>query len=176
TVPARPIRGEVQPRSHVFDDAVRPFSAGFALPVFAFFSAGVTLTGGSDPVFGQPVFLAALIALVAGKLVGVLGTTALVTRFTPLRLPDSIGLRDLLPIGLLCGIGFTVSLLISELSYADGGHITAAKAGILTGSLLAAVLGSLLLRWDARAARAADMNQDGIRDVDVEPIGSGEDD
>ena len=175
TVPAFAIHAEQHPRTHQLDHAVRPFSAGFALPVFAFFAAGVTLTDGSEGVFGQPVFLATLVGLVAGKLIGVLGTTALVTRCTPFRLPDAIGLRDLLPIAFLCGIGFTVSLLITELSFEDGGHFRAAKVGILAGSLLAAALGAALLRWDARMARAADMNADGVPDQDIAVIGDGDD-
>ncbi|MCW5953256.1 MAG: Na+/H+ antiporter NhaA, partial [Propionibacteriaceae bacterium] len=176
TVPAFAVHDETHPRTHQLDDAVRPFSAGFALPVFAFFAAGVTFTGGSESVFTQPVFLATMVALVAGKLLGVLGTTALVTGLTPFRLPDSIGLRDLLPIGFLCGIGFTVSLLISELSFEDGTHFRAAKVGILAGSLLAAILGAVLLRWDARIARTADMNADGVPDQDASVIGSDDDD
>ena len=171
TVPAFAVHDEARPRTRQFDDAVRPFSAGLALPVFAFFAAGVTVVGGAGSMFGQPVLYAVLIGLVAGKLLGVLGTTALVTRFTSFRLPDSIGLRDLLPIGLLCGIGFTVSLLISELSYPDGGHTDAAKMGILVGSFLAAILGGALLRWDARTARTADMNQDDIPDTSTGMIG-----
>ncbi|MGC4151653.1 MAG: Na+/H+ antiporter NhaA [Propionicimonas sp.] len=171
TVPAFAVHDEAHPRTRQFDDAVRPFSAGLALPVFAFFAAGVTVVGGAGSMFGQPVLYAVLIGLVAGKLLGVLGTTALVTRFTSFRLPDSIGLRDLLPIGLLCGIGFTVSLLISELSYPDGGHTGAAKMGILVGSFLAAILGGALLRWDARTARTADMNQDDIPDTSTGMIG-----
>ena len=172
TVPAFAIHDEAHPRTHWLDDAVRPFSAGFALPVFAFFAAGVTLTGDSEPVLGQPVFLATLIGLVAGKLLGVLGTTALVTRLTPFRLPDSIGLRDLLPVGLLCGIGFTVSLLITELSFEDATHFRAAKVGILTGSLLAAILGAVLLRWDAHLARGVDMNRDDRPDQQTGVIGT----
>ena len=92
-------------------------------------------------------------------------------RFTPLRLPDSIGLRDLLPVGVLTGVGFTVSLLISELSFADGAHADAAKVAILAGSVTAAVIAGLLLRWDARQARDPDMNRDGIDDVDRDVIG-----
>ena len=129
-------------------------------------------TGGTANAFTQPVFLAALVGLVAGKLLGVLGTTALVTRLTPFRLPDAIGLRDLLPIGFLCGIGFTVSLLITELSFEDGSHFRATKAGILTGSLLAAILGAALLRWDARTARSPDMNRDGLPDQSTGLIGT----
>ena len=171
-VPAVGIHGEAEPRTHRYDDLVRPWSAGVALPVFAFFAAGVTLTGGTASAVGQqPVFHAVLVGLLAGKLVGVLVTTALVIRFTPLRLPDSIGLRDLLPIGLLTGIGFTVALLIAELSFDDDPHRSAAKAGVLAASLLAGVLGAAGLRWDARRARDPYMNRDGVPDGETDVIG-----
>ncbi len=176
TVPARLVHGETEPRTHRFDDRVRPFSSGLALPVFAFFAAGVSLVDGEGPlaVIGQPVVLAITLGLVAGKLIGVLGVTALVTRLTPLRLPDSIGLRDLLPVGFLTGIGFTVALLISELSFPDSEHADGAKVAILGATLLAAILAAGTLRWDARRARARDMNDDGIDDVESEKIGDPE--
>ena len=168
TVPAFAIHDEQHPRTHQLDKAVRPLSAGFALPVFAFFAAGVTLVGGPASETGrEPVFYAVLLGLLAGKLAGVLGATAVVTRFTPLRLPDAIGLRDLLPVGLLTGIGFTVALLIAELSFEDDAHRGAAKAGVLAASLLAGALGAVGLRWDARRAREADMNRDGTPDGDT---------
>ncbi len=170
-VPPIAIHGEPEPRTHRYDDLVRPWSAGVALPVFAFFAAGVTLVGGDGPAMtSEPVFYAVLSGLLAGKLIGVLGTTAVVTRFTPLRLPDAIGLRDLLPVGLLTGIGFTVALLIAELSFDDDAHRGAAKGGVLAASLLAGVLGALGLRWDARRTRDADMNSDGAPDVDTGAI------
>ncbi|MCW3159071.1 Na+/H+ antiporter NhaA [Micropruina sonneratiae] len=162
-VPALVVHGEDEPRTHRYDEAVRPLSTGVALPVFAFFAAGVSLSGSA----GGSVFWAVLVGLVAGKVLGVLGVTALVTTLTPLRLPDAIGLRDLLPVGFLTGIGFTVSLLITELSFEGGEHLGAAKVGILAGSLLAGVLGAVLLRWDAHRARDADMNVDGVPDVDT---------
>ena len=173
TVPARLVHGEQHPRTHRLDDAVRPWSSGIALPVFAFFSAGVSLVddGGPAAVIAQPVVLAIVAALVLGKLVGVLGVTALVTTTTRLRLPDGIGIRDLLPIGFLTGIGFTVSLLISELSFPDAEHTVGAKVAILGGSLIAAVAAALTLRWDARRARARDMNEDGVPDVSTGEIG-----
>jgi len=168
-VPALAMHGEDNARTHAFEQVVRPISAGIALPVFAFFAAGVDLvdnSGGS--IWVQPVFIATVVGLVAGKLIGVLATTALVTRFTPLRLPDAIGLRDLLPIGFLTGIGFTVSLLITELSYTDEAHRSAAKIGILVASALAGILGALSLRWDAHRARTADMNLDNQPDTNTE--------
>jgi NhaA family Na+:H+ antiporter len=173
TVPARAVHGEGEPRTHRLDEAVRPFSSGVALPVFAFFSAGVSLLDEDGPaaILGQPVVLAIVVGLVLGKLLGVLGMTALVTRITPLRLPDAIGIRDLLPVGLLTGIGFTVSLLIAELSFPDTEHTDGAKIAILAGTLIAAFSAAILLRWDARRARAADMNDDGVADTDIARIG-----
>ena len=80
--PAKPIRGEAVPRTQQLEHVVRPLSAGIALPVFAFFAAGVSLSGGGKGPFGaltDPVAIAIVAALVLGKLIGVLGVTALVT-------------------------------------------------------------------------------------------------
>jgi NhaA family Na+:H+ antiporter len=166
TVPALAMHGEARSRTTRYEYRLKPLSSGIALPVFAFFAAGVSLVDGDGPgaVIGQPVVAAIAAGLVLGKLVGVLGTTALITRITPLRLPDGIGVRDLLPVGLLAGIGFTVSLLISELSFGDSEHTDGAKIAILGASVLAAILGAISLRWDARRARTADMNLDGRPD------------
>ncbi|WP_159794044.1 Na+/H+ antiporter NhaA [Puerhibacterium puerhi] len=177
TVPAVAMRGEATPRTLRYAHAMEPWSQGLALPVFAFFAAGVTVVDGGGPgeILGQPVVLAIGLALVVGKLVGVLGTTALVTRLTPLRLAQGVGVRDLLPVGLLAGIGFTVALLVAELSFGHGSeHTDGAKAAILLASLVAAALGALCLRWDARKARSADMNVDGVADDVRELIGDAE--
>ncbi|MFJ6113854.1 Na+/H+ antiporter NhaA [Agrococcus sediminis] len=172
-VPAKPVLGESETRTHRFEAAVRPWSTAVALPIFAFCSAGVSVAdgGGFAELAAQPVLLAVAAGLVIGKLIGVLGVTAIVTRVTPLRLPDGIGLRDLLPVALLTGIGFTVSLLITELSFDDAARTDAAKLAVLIGSGLAAVLAAPLLRWDAKQARSADMNEDGIADAPQERIG-----
>ncbi|MFT4029328.1 MAG: Na+/H+ antiporter NhaA [Protaetiibacter sp.] len=163
TVPARPVHGEPGPRTHRYDAAVRPLSSGVVLPLFAFFSAGVSLVDGDGPasVLGQPVALAIAAGLVLGKLLGVLGTTALVTRLTPLRLPGAIGLRELLPIGFLTGIGFTVSLLIAELSFPDSAHTGAAKLAVLMATLIAGVLAAVMLRRDARKLRIREVDDGG---------------
>lgn len=171
-VAAKPIHGEHHPRTHRYEEAIRPISAGVALPLFAFFAAGVSLVDGGGPgaVLGQPVVPAIVAGLVLGKLIGVLGFAALAIKLTPLRLPDAIGLRDLLPIGLLTGIGFTVSLLVAELSFTDEDLTAAAKVAILAGTLLAATLAAITLRWNAHKARRRDMNQDGVTDSNTAPI------
>ncbi|MFP3713040.1 Na+/H+ antiporter NhaA [Puerhibacterium sp. TATVAM-FAB25] len=174
TVPAIAMHGEPGPRTLRYAHAMEPWSQGFALPVFAFLAAGVNVVDGGGPaeILGQPVVPAIALGLVVGKVVGVLGTTALVTRLTPLRLAQGIGVRDLLPVGLLAGIGFTVALLVAELSFGHGSeHTEGAKAAILLASVAAAALGALCLRWDARKARSADMNLDGVADDVREYIG-----
>ena len=176
-VPALLIHGEHHPRTHSFERVWSPISSGIALPVFAFFAAGVSLVDdGVLGVLSQGVAVAIMVALVVGKCLGVLGTTFLLTKLTPLRLAPGIGLRDLLPVGLLAGIGFTVSLLIAELSFPpDSVHAHAAKAAVLAASVIAASLAALALRADARRAdRSTDMNEDGLPDDVTEFIG-GED-
>ena len=132
----------------VFEHHLRPLSAGIAVPVFAFFAAGVAIGGwsGLTSAVTSTVTLGIIVGLVVGKPIGIVGTTWLLTRLTRSSLDPSIRWADLFGVGVLVGIGFTVSLLVAELSFgvgsADGDH---AKVGILLASLTAAVLGSLLL-------------------------------
>lgn len=174
TVPALKIHGEEHSRTHSYEHTVRPISAGIALPLFAFFAAGVSLVESEEgplEILGQPVVAAITVGLVLGKLVGVLGTTALLVKLTPLRLADEVGLRDMIPVGFLCGIGFTVSLLISELSFSDGEHTAGAKIAILIGSLTAAALAAITLRIESKRLRSDDMNEDGRPDIQGADIG-----
>ncbi len=169
-VPALTIRGERLSRTELLDETVRPWSAGVALPLFAFAAAGVSVVGADEPLV-QPVSIGIVVGLCVGKIAGVLGATALMTRLTPLRLPDSIGLRDLIPVGMLTGIGFTVALLIAELSFGEADHAAPAKGAILIGSVIAASVAAIMLRWNARKARDPDMNRDGVVDTDLDVIG-----
>lgn len=154
-VPAKLIHGEPQPRTHHYEHAVRLWSAAVALPVFAFFAAGVSIVdaGGVGALLRQPVVSAIMVGLVIGKVVGVLATTALVTKFSALRLPESLSMRDLVPVGLLSGIGFTVSLLIAELSFPGAAQSDGAKVAVLGATVVAAVLAASTLRWDSHKAR-----------------------
>ncbi|MET0434806.1 MAG: Na+/H+ antiporter NhaA [Cellulomonas sp.] len=175
TVPARPVNGEQGSRVQRYEHAARPWSSVVALPLFAFFAAGVTLVDGDGigGVVGEPVVLAVVLGLVAGKVLGILGAVALVTRGPGLRLPEGVGIRDLAPVGLLAGIGFTVSLLIAELAFeGDDGLVGAAKIAVLAGTVLSATVAAVLLRVDARRARSADENRDGVVDRPQPAIGS----
>jgi NhaA family Na+:H+ antiporter len=157
-----------------FEHRFRPLSAGIAVPVFAFFSAGVTVGGltGLRASLSDSVAIGIVVGLVAGKTVGIAGASWLVSRFTRAQLDPDLGWLDVIGLAMLGGMGFTVSLLIGELAYGESSvrseHV---KVGVLTGTLLAAVLASVLLRLRDRryrriaAAEQVDADADGIPDV-----------
>jgi len=133
---------------------VRPISVGIAVPFFAFTAAGVDLRELGIETISEPISVAVIAGLVIGKPVGVLLATYLLTRFTSAKLNENLKWADLIGVGLLAGIGFTVSLLIAELSFTDGsGALAAGKIGILVGSLLSATLAILFLRLSKRIHR-----------------------
>ena len=159
--------------AHRFEHRMRPISAGFAVPVFAFFASGVTIIGGGFLAAAQDEAALGVVAgLVLGKLLGVFGTTWLVARFTRARLDDDLAWRDIAGLSLLTGVGFTVSLLVGELAFGAGSprdeHV---KLAVLTGSLIAAVMASVVLRMRNRVYRriaeleSRDSDADGIPDV-----------
>lgn len=149
-----------------FEHRLRPLSAGIAAPVFAFFAAGVTIGGveGLKTSLTDPIAVGVVAGLVVGKTVGVFGSTVLVARFTKARLGEDLHWLDILGISLLAGIGFTVSLLIGELSYPreDPGS-TAVKVAVLCGSVVAAVLASILLRLRNRSHRLSSEGPQGTQ-------------
>jgi NhaA family Na+:H+ antiporter len=120
-----------------------PLSAWVAVPFFALMSAGVKL-GSVSELAGSPLVVGIVLGLVLGKPVGILLGSWAVTRFTRAELEASVGWRDLLGVAVLGGIGFTVSLLVSDLSF-TGLPAEEAKTAVLIGSVLAAFLGGALL-------------------------------
>jgi len=151
--PAGP--GEPGPAEH-FEHRFRPLSAAVAVPVFAFFAAGVSVVDAGADAFAHPVTLGIVVGLVAGKTIGVLGSTWLVQRFTRAQLADGLGWWDMLGLSILAGIGFTVSLLIGELAFGPGSDLDGqVKIGVLTGSLTAALLAAVVLRIRNRHHRLA---------------------
>ena len=139
-----------------FEHRFRPISSGFAVPVFAFFAAGVSVAGagGLGASLADSVTLGVIVGLVGGKVVGVLGSTWLVQRYTRAQLDEGLSWWDVLGLALLAGIGFTVSLLVGELAYGAGSERDAhVKLGVLAGSLLSALLATVVLRTRNRAYR-----------------------
>ncbi|MGY1821323.1 Na+/H+ antiporter NhaA [Geodermatophilus sp. SYSU D00079] len=153
---------------------IRPLSAGIAVPVFAFFSAGVAVGGlsGLGASVTDSVAVGIAVGLVAGKAIGITAATWLVAHFTRAQLDEDLGWPDVVGLALLGGIGFTVSLLITELAYGLGSPTyDHAKVGILTGTLAAALLATVVLRLRNRRYRRmfeeerVDRDSDGIPDV-----------
>ncbi len=131
---------------------LQPWSAGFCVPVFALFAAGVPI--GPDALgalFVQPVALGVMVGLLVGKIIGIFGSCWLVIRLTPASRPRGLSWRDLAAVSMLGGVGFTVSLLIAELSLVDHPEVLdPAKAAILLASAAASVIGAVMLVRRAR--------------------------
>lgn len=151
-VPAITRRGETSSVAERVDAVVNPLSSGVALPVFAFFAAGVTVvgTGGIAGVLSHPVAVGVILGLIGGKPIGVLLTVTVLERFTPLRLAEDQAPRDLFGVAVLAGIGFTVSLLVCELAFPPGELREAAKIAVLGASVVSAVLGGVALQMQKK--------------------------
>ena len=159
-----------------FEHRFRPLSAGIAVPVFAFFAAGVSVVDAGGAAFLQPVTVGVAAGLVVGKTIGITGATWLVQRFTRARLAEGLSWWDVLGLALLGGIGFTVSLLIGELAFGTGSALDAeVKIGVLGGSLVAALLATVVLRVrnahyrTLAAQESVDADADGVPDVYQDP-------
>ncbi|MGE2718536.1 Na+/H+ antiporter NhaA [Mycolicibacterium celeriflavum] len=157
-----------------FEHRLRPLSAGVAVPVFAFFAAGVNIGGytGFTEAMTDPITLGIVLGLVVGKPVGIFLTTRVLAAVTRANLDAAIRWIDVLGIAMLAGIGFTVSLLIGDLAYGIGSERDEfVKIGVLTGSLASAALAAVLLRLRNRQYRAiyeeetADADHDGVPDI-----------
>ncbi|MGN9756018.1 Na+/H+ antiporter NhaA [Streptomyces sp. SD31] len=157
------------PGEHI-EHLVRPLSAGLAVPLFALFSAGVTISGGAlGDVFTQPETLGVVLGLVVGKTLGIFGGTWLTARFTRASLSDDLEWADVFAVATLAGIGFTVSLLIGELAFeGDAAMTDEIKAAVLLGSLTAAILATVLLK--IRNAKYRRMVEAEERDEDADGI------
>ena len=120
------------------------------LPLFAFANAGIDLSGMSVGDVFSGVSLAVMLGLVVGKFLGVLSFSWLAARWHLVSLPTGATWRSFASVCVVCGIGFTVSMFIAELSYAGLDPLHAhllgqAKLGVLCGSIVSALLGCLLL-------------------------------
>ncbi len=168
TVPAR---GENSVAEHL-EHRVRPLSAGVAVPIFAFFAAGVSVSGDVlSGAFGSPVTWGIVLGLVLGKPIGIVGSSMLLAATTRAHLDPSIKWIDVLGAAMLAGVGFTVSLLIGELAYRSDDLSEFVRIGVLVGSLTAALLAAVVLRArnvhyrDVEWEESVDEDDDGVPDV-----------
>lgn len=140
-------------------EALHPWVAFAIMPLFALANAGVRVSGVS--LGGDSVVVAVGITtgLVVGKPLGILVVSALSTRLRLTALPAGVGVRQLVVLGVVAGVGFTMALFVAQLAFATAALLGAAKLAILVASgaaaLLALALGRILLRESDGAARAA---------------------
>jgi Na+:H+ antiporter, NhaA family len=129
------------------EHALHPWVAFGVLPVFAFANAGVSLQGVNFATLLQTVPLGITAGLLMGKAVGVFGASWLMIRLTPASLPDQASWMQFFGVCVLCGVGFTMSLFIGGLAFAGQGAVfeTQLKLGVLLGSILSGVLGTVIL-------------------------------
>ncbi|MEV6318004.1 Na+/H+ antiporter NhaA [Streptomyces sp. NPDC051776] len=162
--------GEKQSPGEHIEHLVRPLSAGIAVPLFALFAAGVTISGDAlTDVFTTPEPLGVVLGLVAGKTIGVFGGSWLAARFTRAELNEDLEWADVFAVASLAGIGFTVALLIGGLAFPGAPVLTdEVKAAVLVGSLVAALLATVLLKL--RDVKYRKLYEDEERDEDHDGI------
>ena len=138
------------------EHALHPWVRWVILPLFAFANAGVSLAGISADSLFSLLPLGIVIGLFIGKPLGITLFCWLAVKTGLAKLPENTRMADICAVGVLCGIGFTMSIFIASLAYgdADAQLITLAKLGILLGSVISAVVGYGML-WRRSARRAA---------------------
>jgi len=143
---------------HHLEHSLHPYVALMILPLFAFANAGIPLGGLTLSALLEPVPLGIMLGLYIGKLTGVFGFSWIAVKLRIGKLPDGSGWAGLFGVSALCGIGFTMSLFISSLAAEEGGVALIARhrIGILSGTLLSAVTGYLVLRLFLRHRQAAE--------------------
>ncbi|QZO02361.1 Na+/H+ antiporter NhaA [Chenggangzhangella methanolivorans] len=133
---------------HRLEHALHGFVPFVVIPIFGFANAGVSFAGMTADALTDRLTLGVALGLLLGKLVGVFGSAALVIRLGFADLPTRASWPQLLGVSMLCGIGFTMSLFIGLLAFADNVELqNEVKVGILLGSLTAGLIGWLILRF-----------------------------
>ena len=144
----------LEPPLHELEHALHPWVVFAIMPIFALANAGVPLGGGIADALTSPVALGIVAGLVVGKQLGITLFAWLAVRSGLSELPEGIGWRHIYGAGWLAGIGFTMSLFITDLAFSEGSVVAAAKLGILVASLIAGVVGWTILRGASpRASR-----------------------
>ncbi|MFC5571428.1 Na+/H+ antiporter NhaA [Lysobacter yangpyeongensis] len=128
------------------EHALHPWVAYAILPLFAFANAGLVLGGMQLQDAFAALPLGIVLGLALGKPVGIVAAALLMRTLRWARFPEGMDLRAMLGLGVLCGIGFTMSLFIASLAYAERSHYDAAVLGILGASVLSAAIGYAWLR------------------------------
>ena len=154
-IPMRDSRGHSP--LETIEHGLHPWVAFLVLPVFAFSNAGVVLSGVTLDTLLAPIPLGIILGLFVGKTIGVFGVSYLLIRLGRVKAPAGANTMLLLGISILCGIGFTMSLFVGGLAFVglDPGYALQLKIGVLCGSLISGVVGTILLLVAAKRKNSA---------------------
>ncbi|WP_306350130.1 Na+/H+ antiporter NhaA [Flavobacterium sp. '19STA2R22 D10 B1'] len=128
------------------EHALHPFVTFIIMPVFALANAGVAMDIDFDSLLETNVAVGVVLGLIVGKFIGVFGLTSILIKLKIAVLPDGMTTKHLIGVGLLAGIGFTMSLFVTTLAFTHPEYQLQAKIGILIGSFISGVLGYLVLK------------------------------
>ena len=133
------------------EHAISPYVAFMIMPIFAFANAGVSLEGLSLTSLLEPVPLGILLGLFVGKQVGVMVVSFIAVKFGVAQMPDKSSWLSLYGVSILTGVGFTMSLFVGNLAFAENiQYIDGVKIGVLAGSLLSTVFGYFILLYASK--------------------------
>ena len=148
-IPMRDATGE-SPLKHL-EHGLLPYVAFAIMPIFAFANAGVSLEGIGMETVLSPLPLGIALGLLIGKQVGVFGMVWIAVKTNLARLPEGTSFKQIYGVACLAGIGFTMSLFIGTLSFDDPARAAEVRIGVLSGSILSALIGYVVLRFATRA-------------------------
>jgi len=141
--------GELNEKAHTplqkLEHALHPVSTYFILPVFALSNAGVHIEGSIIEMLIHPISLGIIAGLVLGKFIGISLMSKLVVWLKISKLPEGVSWKQIYGVAFLAGIGFTMSMFISDLAFKEEEFKQVAKVGIMTASLISAFIGMILL-------------------------------
>jgi NhaA family Na+:H+ antiporter len=156
TALAIPVRGDAQGQSPLatLEHALHPAVTFFILPLFAFANAGVGVADLTAEVLFHPVTIGIALGLFVGKQVGILLVTYVARAVAEVQLPAGATAAQYYGTSLLCGVGFTMSLFIGNLTF-DGQafRLLEVKAGVLGGSMLSGIVGYLIIWLSTQGSR-----------------------
>jgi NhaA family Na+:H+ antiporter len=145
TIPMRTIKEGQKPLLQSLEHSLHPWVAFMILPIFAFANAGISFAGLTLSDLFAPLPLGIAMGLFIGKQIGIVGSIWMVVRLKIAKLPEGVNWRHVYGLSLLTGVGFTMSLFIGGLAFSSPEDINAVRIGVLSGSLLSAVCGALVL-------------------------------
>ena len=148
--PVRPRSGEAEAPSARLEHNLHPVSAAVAVPAFALAAAGISVAAAGDAL-SDSIAIGVFAGLLVGKIAGISAGTLLAVRLRLGTLPERVGFADVLPLAMLGGIGYTVSLLIARLAFDDPAAAERSAASVLVASVIASLAAVVMLRRRSRS-------------------------